>query len=239
MIVDTWSDHFEGFDNFGSAPFDPWPIVYMFERLRANPNEAVYRQMWRELYSEQQAAQARWLGSIARSPDSQVLAAGQCLTLRAAIEGGAGGPLLEAVALCAASGVTLPAWIALPYVERFWGAHAGVHKTWEDAFGPIRGTVKAREAKAMGLDTYRAALGVLAENPDKALNSAFYSEVGELVERGHSAVQEIIRDYISAQDAAPLVYVKQHLQAGGTLRSAASAWFHEKAARWIERGESR
>jgi len=231
--MSTWEEHFAGFDHFGATPFDPWPIVYMFERLRVNPDDAVYLDMWRAMFREQEAAQERWHGSMVRSPREQVHVASQCLMLRPAIEAGAGGPLLEAIALCAAHGIGLPAWVAMPYVERYWSAQAGAFKGWEEAFGPIRGTVKAREARAMGLETYRAALALVEENPDKALNSAFFAEVGAIVERGHSAVQEIVGDYIDANGAAPLLYVKQHLQSGGTLRSAESTWLDKRMEQWL------
>lgn len=235
----SWDDYFAGFDNFGAPAFDPWPVAYAMERLRSSPDDAIYLQLWRQLYAEQQQAQEQWKGSSARSPDSQAMAAAWCLELKPAIAAGSGGALLEAVARCAASGAPMPAWIALPFVERYWGGVAGTYKGWEDAFGPIRGTVKAREAKSMGLSTYRAALQLIEEEPGKALNSAFYAEVGVLVGREKSAAQEILRDYIKDNDAAPLLFLKRHIAAGGTLGSAQAAWFQEKTARWVKHAESR
>jgi hypothetical protein len=194
--------------------------------------------LWRRMREEIDAAQANWHGSPVRSPREQELAAQWCLDLRPAIEAGDGAAVLEAVALCATHGLTMPGWIARPFVVRFYGVQTGEHRGWTDAFGIVGEDVRGRYGRTVvAPKAYRIALTMLQSEPSQALDNGFYEAVGESVGKSKTQVQKIIKQYIAEQERAPLAFVKGRLLAGSDLRAAERAWLDKQIDALFKRSQ--
>lgn len=225
-----------------SAPFDPWPYAaawVAYERIPSNQHLIALRQL--EPAFHQFAGE--YEGPFLRGPRMQAVAAQECLRNRAAIEGGDGGLLLDAVMQCAAHGLVMPGWLAEQYAKRWHAVNYGDAKTgWGDpmafgrAFPPGTDfrTIVAKQQIAPW--AYETAQQLLSENPKLPLDPDFYSQVGERIGRGHSSTEELIKEYVETNHfAMPLLFLKSRLASGDTIDDAAQRWRDSRRKEFYER----
>jgi hypothetical protein len=149
-------------------------------------------------------------------------AAEQCVQMRARIEAGDGGAVLDAIAVCAAHELPLPHWLADEFLRRYSNVARGQARDWNDdrAFGLAypRGTniagVRARVEDAPA--AYGVAVQLLEADPARPIDAGFYEAVGDRVGVGKTRAYELLKMH----EGYPLTDVRAKLSAGLSLRQA-------------------
>jgi hypothetical protein len=163
-------------------------------------------------------------------------AACKCRALRTKIESGDGGAVLDAVGYCAAGGLVMPRWLADEYLRRHGNVGRGQAKEWSDdrAFGHAYpkgtniATIRARVEDAPA--AYRVAAELLAQDPRRPLDAAFYEAIGIRIGVGKTRAQELVTMRIRDKDAPsyPLTDLRAKLAAGLTLEESLRALANER-----------
>lgn len=186
--------------------FDAWRLAWIEAQIEAAIPTG--REVPLSLLQERQSLVRQTIdcgsaeGPLMSRPLFQAMAAKRVNGLRASVEAGDGGAVLEAVSVCLSHGLVTPGWLASAFVLRVERVTVGDAKDWGDglAFGRAvpQGTnqagIRARMQAAPA--AWEAALDLLTADPSRPLDKGFYEAVGARIGYGATEAERLVRRHV-------------------------------------------